>query len=150
VETITTLGRQPFSRTKTPLLLTWGWQAFYHQLQHFSTTTDVCYSLRIASSCWQHSSMNIQFFSAEKSQSIRTQPAFHVFNLIVSIETLTNCDKEAGTKTKCFCQHWVNLVLPLKQPKGYSKNDSWCRVQVSCPVYCSMSSWHRDMNSTRP
>lgn len=125
-----------------------------------SLLPQTCYSLCITASCGEHSSMNIQFFSPEKSQAIRTQTAFHVFNLIVSIETVTNCGKEAGTRTECFCQHWVNSVLSLRQPKGYSENQSWCRVQVSCPIYfawklflphCSMFSWHiRDVSSTRP
>lgn len=82
------------------------------------------------------------------------------FNLIIRIETVTNCGEEPGSRTECFCWHWGNSVLSLRQLKGYSKNQSWCSAQVSYPIYlvwtlflqhCSMfSRYIREVSFTRP
>lgn len=88
------------------------------------------------------------------------QDTTRISGVCLLVEKQSNCGKEAGTRTECFCQRWENLVLSLKQPKGCSKNQSWCRVQVIRPIYlawklflslCSMFSWHiRELSFTRP
>lgn len=105
VETVITLGRKPFSNTKT-LLLHFGIGRHFMvsckiSLQSQTSVTASASQLAVDSI----SSMNIQLSSPKKTLKLSGYYQHFTFNLIIRIETVTNCGEEAGSRIECFCQH---------------------------------------------
>lgn len=135
VETVITLGRKSFSNTKT-LLLHFGIGRHFMvscKISLQSQTSVIAFASQLAAdsiAAWTYSSLH-----QKKTLKLSGYYQHFTFNLIIRIETVTNCGEEAGSRIECFCQHWGNSMLSLRQLKGYRKNRSWCRAQVSCPIY---------------
>lgn len=82
------------------------------------------------------------FFSPEKSQSIRTQPAFHVFNLLIILETAiqTVVKKQAKGQNGFAsiaetCYHSSSIKAAMKKKKKADAESRLDALFILCASY---------------